>query len=114
MTTKQPRIEANGYFYTAVAATDDEERRMREAYSAPMIVFGNYLPPDPAETVHAVALLHGLPEIRGHYGYDFKQHEFIRLADATQGEPDRWPSRKLSDVLARAGLSAAGAPKESE
>jgi hypothetical protein len=78
---------------------------MQQAYKAPRIVVGSYLPSAPAETVHAIALRHGLPEIRGHYGYDFAEHDFIRLPDAVEGEPDKWPSRKISDVLGAAGLS---------
>lgn len=100
-------VRANGYFYTGKRATDDEERVMREAYKSPYIIVGNYAPPNPAETVHAIALHNGLPDIVGHYGYDFGEHEFIRLPDADQGEPDKWPSRKLSDILAAAGLGCA-------
>jgi hypothetical protein len=93
------------FTYCETPATEAEEAAMRAAYKVPYIVVGSYLPPNPAETVHAIALRHGLPEIRGHYGYDFAEHDFIRLPDANEGEPDRWPSRKISDVLASAGLT---------
>lgn len=104
MKTKNARIEQNGYFYTAVAASEQEERAMRDSYKTPLIVVGGYVSISPEEVIHGVALSRGLPEIVGHYGYDFREHEFIRLADADKGEPDKWPSRKLSDVLAAAGL----------
>lgn len=98
-------IKANGYFYCGVRATEQEEKAMQQAYRTPYIVIGSYLPSPPEETVHAIALSHGLPEIVGHYGYDFGEHDFIRLPDADKGEPDKWPSRKLSDVLGAAGLA---------
>lgn len=93
-------IKSNGYFYCGVRATEGEEAAMQQAYKAPLIVVGSYAPPNPAEVVHAFALKYGLPEIVGHYGYDFQEHDFIRMPDADQGEPDRWPSRKMSDILA--------------
>lgn len=103
MSDKVPRIQGE-YFYTAVAATPEEEKSMQDAYRTPYMVIGSYLPISGAEVTHACALRHDLPEIVGHYGYDFREHEFIRLPDADQGEPDKWPSRKLSDVLAAAGM----------
>ncbi len=97
-------IKANGYFYTDIAATVAEETAMQNARRTPMIVVGGWVPPGFAETMHAYALRHGLPEIQGHYGYDFAEHRFIRLADADRGKPDVWPSRRLADILARADV----------
>lgn len=97
----EPRINPeNGYFYTGVTATAAEASSMRGAFATPLIVVGSYLPISPQEVIHAYALKYGLPEIRGYYGIDFRTNEFIREADADQGEPDKWPSRKLDDVLA--------------
>ena len=79
---------------------------MQSAYRTPVIVMGGSLPISGAEVVHAAALSHELPEIVGHYGYDFGEHEFVRLPDADQGEPDKWPSRRLSDILRAAGLGS--------
>lgn len=99
-------IRENGFFYTDVRATESEEQSMREAYNVPLIVVGDLLPVPPGEVIHAYALEHGLPDIVGHYGYDFEEHLFIRMPDADQGEPDKWPSHRLSDVL----RAARGAP----
>lgn len=92
-------IHDNGFFYTGVRATEQQEESMQQVYKTPFIIVGEILPPAPEECVHAYALHHGLPEIQGHYGYDFKEHEFVRLPDADQGEPDKWPSHRLGDVL---------------
>jgi hypothetical protein len=97
-------IHDNGYFYTGTRATDDEENHMKLAFSVPLIVVGGSIPPSPGEIVHSVALRHGLPEIRGYYGYDFREHEFVREADADQGPVDSWPSRRLEDILQQAGI----------
>jgi hypothetical protein len=99
---------ANGYFYTGVRATEQEEQAMQSAYRVPLMVLGGSLPISGAEVVHATALRHQLPEIVGHYGYDFQEHEFIRLPDADQGEPDKWPSRRLRDILKSAGYEVDG------
>ena len=89
------------FFYTGKGADERTEKFMRAAYGAPVMVVGGSLPPSFEETMHACALDAGLPEIRGFYGYDFAEHEFIRMFDADQGEPDCWPSRKMSDILDR-------------
>lgn len=94
----------NGFYYTGIAASKEEERAMRDAYKVPLMVIGNSVPPSPEEVMHACALGHGLPEIVGYYGYDYQRHEFIRLPDADKGEPDKWPSRRLSDILEASGL----------
>lgn len=69
------------YKYTGVSATEDEEKSIRCA----AISVSGHLKPNTNlnETIHGFALSHGLPEIQGYYGYDFKRHEFITL---------RWPS----------------------
>jgi hypothetical protein len=94
-----PINEKNGFFYTEVKGTPEQEKFMREARNQPYMVVGGSVPPSFEECVHACAIRSGLPEIRGYYGYDFSAHEFIRLADADQGEPDTWPSRRLDDIL---------------
>ena len=104
--TQEPEtIAENGFVYLGVAATEPEEKSMQAAFRVPLMVIGSYLPTSPHEVVHACALRHGLPDIVGFYGYDFGKHEFVRMPGATHGEPDKWPSRKLSDVLAAAGMS---------
>lgn len=65
-----------------VFATAEEIASMRLAYSTPLIQVGSRPPRDPAETVHRYALEHGLPDIIGHYGCDFRTGEFIRLPSA--------------------------------
>lgn len=85
------------YYYTGVKATEQQEHEMRNPL--PYMVIGNRVTESSAETIHGYAIGHGLPEIKGYYGYDFAEHEFIRLHDATEGEPDAFPSRLMSDVL---------------
>jgi hypothetical protein len=97
-------IHSNGYFYTGVQATEEQERAMRRSFGVPYIVVSQFATPCPEETVHACALACGLPEIRGFYGYDFTEHQFLRMPGADQGEPDHWPSHRLSDILRFAGL----------
>ena len=100
MERRIPRIHPeNGFFYTGVVATPEEVTWMKGAYNVPYIVVGGSVPASPEECVHACALKHGLPEIVGYYGFDFQLGEFIRLADADQGEPDKWPSRRLKEIL---------------
>lgn len=66
---------ANEFVYTGVAASSTEESLMQAAS-----ISGPLLPRSSQhETIHACALAHELPEIPGWYGYDFKQHEFIRM-----------------------------------
>lgn len=66
------------FVYTGVAATADEESTMR----APVLVM-QFGPSCNAASqllkIHCCALAHGLPEIPGWYGYDFKAHQFIRM-----------------------------------
>lgn len=98
-------MRTDAFFYTGIRATAEQEQLMQAAFKTPYIVVGGRLPPAPEECVHAIALSYGLPEIRGHYGYNFVEHEFIRLPDADQGEPDKWPSNKLEDVLKAIGVT---------
>lgn len=66
----------------------------------PLMVIGGSVTPSQAEIMHEIATRqHGLPDIAGHYGYDFAEHEFIRWPDAFEREPDAFPSRRLSDIL---------------
>lgn len=77
------------WFCTGVLATPEEVETMQEAYAIPLMVIADRIP-RPEKTVHAIALAHGLPEIRGFYGCDFRDGEFIREQDANVGEPDSW------------------------
>jgi len=79
----------DGYFCTGVYATTDEVERMKAAYRLPVARIGGHFP-DPEKVMHAAALAHGLPEIRGHYGCDFRDGEFIREKDALDMPPDKW------------------------
>ncbi len=92
-------VRENGYFYTDVVASEEEERLMLDSRNTPLIVVGGHVPPSFAETMHDCALKNGLPEIAGHYGYDFGERLFIRQPDADQRPPDAWPSRRLSDIV---------------
>lgn len=78
------------YFCTGVFATPDEVKLMKDEYSLPVMMFGGRAP-EPEKTVHRMALSHGLPEIRGFYGCDLRDGEFIREKDASEGDADRWP-----------------------
>lgn len=95
-------IHENGYFYTDKGASAAEEKWMRSWHSTPLVVVHGEVLPSLEEIVHASAIKAGLPEIKGYYGYDFREHKYIRLPDADKGEPDQWPSRKLEDILSRA------------
>ncbi len=65
----------------------------------PVMVIGGSVTESQAECMHRYALANGLPDIKGHYGYDFAEHEFIRWPDAFEEAPDAFPSRRLSDIL---------------
>lgn len=93
------QVAANGFVYTGVAATEDEERSMRER--PPVIVVGGWVPEGPAEVMHRCTMAHGLPDIRGSYGYDFAKHEFIRLPGSLDAPTDTFPSRRLADIVGR-------------
>ena len=85
------------YFYTGVRATESEEHDMLNPL--PYMVIGGSVTESSAEQIHRMALARGLPEIRGYYGYDFKEHEYIRLLDALDSAPDARASRRIADVL---------------
>lgn len=72
------------FVYTGVRASELEEAQM--ANPPPMIVVMGYVTPTQAEIMHQCALAHGLPDIHGHYGYDFAEHEFIRLPESIEKE----------------------------
>jgi hypothetical protein len=92
------------YVRTGVRASDDEEKIMRDVYSTPLIAIGGRPPPAPWKTVHAMALTHELPEIPGHYGYDFEAHEFIRLPDAALAKPVGTAAVRILEMLGHPSL----------
>jgi len=71
-----PRDER--FVYTGISATELEEQQMQNPPEFVSIVPA-YQPPTQAEIMHSAALAHGLPDIHGFYGYDFEEHEFIKL-----------------------------------
>jgi len=42
---QEPGVRENGYFYTGVAATPEQEEQMQAAYGVPLMVIGGRLPP---------------------------------------------------------------------
>lgn len=85
------------FFCTGVLATPEEVANMRAEYALPVARIGGIWP-TPERTVHRYALAHGLPEIRGFYGCDFRDGEFIREKDADKGEPDVWGPYPPNDI----------------
>jgi len=83
-----------GYVCTGVFATPEEIERIMTERALPMArVFGRW--PEPEKVTHRAALSHGLPEIVGFYGIDFRDGEFIRVRDGDmdKGEPSsEWPT----------------------
>lgn len=79
------------YFTTGVYATADEIKSMKNEHAKPVARIGGVWP-EPEKLTHRIALAHGLPEIRGYYGCDFRDGEFIREKDALVGTPDAWPA----------------------
>lgn len=72
------------YFCTGVYATPEEIEAIKFEFRLPLAkINGRW--PEPEKAMHRAALAHGLPEIRGHYGVDFRDGEFLREKDA--GEP---------------------------
>lgn len=91
------------FFCTGVYATEDEIKRMKDEYATPLIVVGGRVP-CPALVMHQCALAHGLPEIEGHYGCDFRDGEFLREKNALEGSlpdssesPAKVPTAKQND-----------------
>jgi hypothetical protein len=85
------------YFCTGVLATPEEITEMKAEYAMPMARIGGVWP-TPERTVHRIALAHGLPEIKGFYGCDFRDGEFIREKNATEGTPDAWGDYPPDDI----------------
>lgn len=81
------------YFCTGVLATAEEINQMRDEYRMPVAKIGGRWP-EPEKLTHDLALKHGLPEIKGFYGCDFRDGEFIREKDATDGPADSWPKEE--------------------
>lgn len=79
------------YFCTGVMATPEEVERMKAEYKKPVAKIGGVWP-EPEKVVHQAALAHGLPEIAGFYGCDFRDGEFIREKDALDRPVDAWPA----------------------
>ncbi len=80
------------YVCTGVFATSEEIERIMTERALPMArVFGRW--PEPEKVTHRAALSHGLPEIVGFYGIDFRDGEFIRVKDEDMepGEPAPFP-----------------------
>lgn len=67
------------FVYTGVAATPEEETRLRQPIMTSGLFGFSSGGPSLESKIHACALTHGLPEIPGYYGYDFERHEFIRM-----------------------------------
>lgn len=88
---KDPR-----FVYTDVGATELEEQQMANP-PEPLQMMG-YSTPTQAQIMHACALANGLPDIHGFYGYDFAEHEFIRLPQSKEKEPEPEP-RTLEDIM---------------
>lgn len=75
------------FVYTGVGASELEEQQMANP-PAPLTVMG-YTTPTQAEIMHQCALANGLPDIHGHYGYDFAEREFIKLPQSMVKPPPR-------------------------
>ena len=88
------------YFCTGVFATKEEVAEMKAEHAKPAARIGGVWP-EPERLMHRLALAHGLPEIHGFYGCDFRDGEFIREKDATEGEPDAWGEHPPDDIRNR-------------
>lgn len=81
-----------GYVCTGVYATEAEALEIKNEQSMPFAkILGSW--PGPEKLIHRLALAHGLPEIPGYYGFDFRDREFIRVPDAEMVGPvdQSWP-----------------------
>lgn len=85
------------FHYTGIKATPEQEAAWKEPH--PAIVIGGVLNRSAAEHLHEDAITAGLREIKGHYGYDFEEHEYICMPESLEGEPDTMPSRRLADIV---------------
>ncbi len=85
---------------TGVYATPEEIEVMKGERALPVARIGGMWP-SPERTMHAYAIAHGLPEIRGFYGCDFRDGEFIRVKDEDMepGEPTKdWGAYPPDDI----------------
>jgi hypothetical protein len=64
-------------YRSKVRATPEEIEAIRLAMTTPMIMTHIIKPVSPLERCHKLALSHGLPEQRGHYGLDSETGEFL-------------------------------------
>lgn len=62
-----------------VFATEDEIKHIKFCADAPVMYLSGGKPmcESAIEAAHAAALKHGLPEIRGYYGIDLRNGEFV-------------------------------------
>lgn len=66
------------FIRTGVFATDEEVEALKAAASAPAIAL--HIPRRSVQQIcHDYALAHGLPEIRGYYGCDLTNGEFVTV-----------------------------------
>jgi hypothetical protein len=86
------------WHYTGVLMTPEEIEHVMAARDLPRLVVGGHVTESIEERIHRMALKHGLPDIRGHYGA-LATGEFVCLKDALESEPDSWPSRNLADMV---------------
>lgn len=62
-----------------VFATAEEIEHIKHAVSMPFIRIGGHTPESPQEACNKLALQHGLPEIKGYYGCDLSNGEFVSI-----------------------------------
>jgi len=62
---------------TGVFATEDEIKSLKTLLGQPLIAPAGIMPRSPAQLAHEFALAHGLPEVRGYYGCDLENGEFV-------------------------------------
>ena len=62
---------------TGIFASEKEIEEIRHARDMPCIRIGGHLPETVNEVCHRLALKHGLPDIRGYYGCDLSNGEFV-------------------------------------
>ena len=64
---------------TGVFATDEQVEALKKAMNQPYLVVGGVPPTSPTELCHKHALEQGLPEIKGFYGIDIADKEFVTV-----------------------------------
>lgn len=80
------------YVCTGVYATEAEALEIKSEQAMSFVkIFGRW--PEPEKMIHRFALAHGLLEIPGYYGIDFRDREFIRVPDVEMVGPvdQSWP-----------------------